>query len=84
MGLIDTSPLSGDELVDLYEFSRFEADRVERNIDHLSRGLSHLKGPTAGYLIGKHRVKQRFYNHLAASLEPMVTDEMRDDYMQWD
>jgi hypothetical protein len=84
VGLIDTSSLSDDELVDLYEFSRFEADRVERNIDHLNQGLSHLKGPTAGYLTSKHRIKQRFYNHLAGSLEPMITAEMQDEYMQWD
>lgn len=80
VGRIDTSSLSNNALVDLYEFSRFEADRVGRNIDHLKQGLSHLKGPTADYLTGKHRQEVRFYNHLAACLEPMITPEMQDDF----
>lgn len=84
VGYIDTSSLSAEELVDLHEFSRFEVDRLSRHIDHLAQSLSHLKGPTADYIIGKHRVEARFYHHLASQLEPLITPEMQDDYWGWD
>lgn len=84
VGYIDTSSLADEALVDLHEFSRFETDRLARQIDHLAQSLSHIKGPTADYIIGKHRVEARFYNHLASQLEPLITTEMQDDYWGWD
>jgi len=83
VGYIDTSSLSNEDLVDLYEFSRFETDRLARQTDHLAQDLSHVKGPTADYIIGKHRVEARFYHHLASQLEPLITTEMQDDYWGW-
>ena len=79
-GALDTGPLRNNELVDLWEFSRFEADRAMRNIDHLTSGLSHLKGPTADYLVGRHMLEARFYSFLADQLEPLLTPEMIDAY----
>ena len=67
--------------MDLWEFSRFEADRALRNIDHLQSGLSHLKGPTADYLAERHRLEARFYTFLAGQLEPLVTPEMQEKYL---
>jgi hypothetical protein len=79
-GALDTGPLRNNELVDLWEFASFEADRAMRNIDHLTSGLSHLQGPTAEYLAGGHMLGARFYSFLADQLEPMLTPEMIDAY----
>jgi hypothetical protein len=76
---IDLSALKDSERVDLWEFSKFEADRALRNIDHLQSGWSHLKGPTAAYLTGQHQLEARFFTHLAAQLEPTLTTAMRDE-----
>jgi hypothetical protein len=76
---IDLSALQDNEQVDLWEFSKFEADRALRNIDHLQSGWSHLKGPTAAYLTGKHQLEARFFTHLAAQLEPTLTTAMLDE-----
>jgi hypothetical protein len=81
-GYINTSSLSNNALVDLWEFSKFEADRAARNIDHLQSGLSHLKGPTADYLSSGHKLETRFYSFLAGQLEPLITPAMQDDYLQ--
>lgn len=74
-GYIDTTSLKKKELVELWEFARFEADRAHRNIDHLTSGLSHLKGPTADYLAGGHKLEARFYSFLADQLETIVPAE---------
>jgi len=79
-GQLDTTALSEAELVDLWEFSRFEADRALRNIDHIQSGWSHLKGETADYMTRDHRLEGRFYTWLANNLEPRITPEMRDKY----
>ena len=78
-GVIDLSSLKNGDRVDLWEFSRFEADRALRNIDHLQSGWSHLKGPTADYLTGKHKLEARFFGHIAEHLEPLITTAMRDE-----
>lgn len=79
-GGLDASELNEAELVDLWEFARFEADRALRNIDHLQSGWSHLKGETADYMTRDHRLEARFYTWLAQQLEPRITVEMRDKY----
>ena len=77
-GIIETKALTDAELVDLYEFSQYEADRAQRSIDHLLSGWSHLKGPTAEYLTEQHRLNGRFYSFIAAQLEPHITVAMKD------
>lgn len=77
---LETTGLSEAELVDLWEFARFEADRALRNIDHLQSGWSHLKGETAAYMTRDHRLEARFYTWLARQLEPGITVELRDKY----
>jgi hypothetical protein len=74
-GAIDTASLKKNDLVELWEFARFEADRAHRNIDHLVSGLSHLKGPTAAYLAGGHQLEARFYSFLADQLEHIIPEE---------
>ncbi len=76
---IDLSSLSDQDLVDLYEFSQFEAERHHRNIDHLAGKLSHLEGPTAEYMSSRHRLQARFHSYLADQLEPFITIKMLDD-----
>ncbi len=83
-GKLDASALDEAELLDLWEFSRFEADRALRNVDHLLSGWSHLKGETADYLGGQLRQEARFYSFLAQQLEPRITPELRDKYQSWD
>ena len=79
-GYIDTSSLKKEALFDLWEFSKFEADRAHRNIDHLFSGGSHLRGPTAEYLAERHKLDARFYTFLAHQIEPMITPEMVEAY----
>jgi len=76
-GYIDLKSLKKEDLVEMWEFARFEADRAHRNIDHLTSGLSHLKGPTAGYLAAGHRLEARFYSFLAGRLETILPAETR-------
>jgi hypothetical protein len=76
---IDLSALNDDELVDLYEFSQFEAERHHRNIDHLTAGLSHLKGATAEYMVSRHTLQVRFHSFMADQIEPFITLDMLDD-----
>jgi hypothetical protein len=83
-GKLDTAALDEAELLDLWEFSRFEADRALRNVDHLLSGWSHLKGETADYLGGQLRLEARFYSYLAQQLEPRITPELRDKYESWE
>jgi hypothetical protein len=80
-GYLDTSTLKSNDLVDLWEFAKFEADRAQRNIDHLRSGISHLKGPTADYLVAGHQLEARFYTLLAGQLEPLISTEMIDRYL---
>jgi len=75
-GYLDTRALKKKELVELWAFARFEADRAHRNIDHLTAGLSHLKGPTADYLVAGHRLEARFYTFLAEQLETIIPQEV--------
>lgn len=80
LGRIDVSSLSDNDLVDLWDFSRHEADQAVRFIDHLQVGGSPIKGEAASYLTGNYNLKARFCAHLAAKLEPMITPEMLDNY----
>lgn len=77
-GYLDLSSLSKRQLVELWEFARFEQERANRNIDHLSTPLGPIQGPSAEYLIGKHKLEARFFNHLAAHLETLVPAEELD------
>jgi hypothetical protein len=74
-GYIDTSALKRDQVAELWEFARFEADRAHRNIDHLRSGSSHLKGPTAGHLTKRYKLEARFYEFLAGQLETLIPPE---------
>ena len=72
------------ELTDLWDFARFEADRAMCNIDHLQSGLSHLKGPTAAYLIERHRLEARFYSFVAGQVEKMIPPEKIEAAKAWE
>lgn len=71
-GCLDTSSLSKPELIELWEFCRFEADRASRNIDHLGVPGGPIGGPAAEYLIGNHKLEARFFNHVAGQIEAMA------------
>lgn len=82
-GVINTAGLKKKERAALWQFAQFEADRAHRNIDHLTSGLSHLKGPTATYLTAGHKLEARFYTFLADQLEslaPAFTSDIAGDY----
>ncbi|MCB0190377.1 MAG: hypothetical protein KDJ65_00385 [Anaerolineae bacterium] len=83
-GYLDTTALNKAELVDLWDFARFEADRAMRNIDHLQSGLSHLKGPTAEYLTGRHQLEARFYSFVAGQVETMIPPEKIEAAKAWE
>ena len=83
-GYLDTTGLKSDEMADLWEFARFEADRALRNIDHLNAGLSHLKGPTADYLVSRHKLEARFFTCLAAQLETVIPRQEIEAIKAWD
>lgn len=83
-GYLDTTGLSKADLVDLWDFARFEADRAMRNIDHLQSGLSHLKGSTADYLADRHKLEARFYTFLAGQLETVVPPEEIEAAKAWE
>ena len=83
-GYLDTKVLNKAELVDLWDFARFEADRAMRNIDHLQSGLSHLKGPTAEYLTQRHRLEARFYSFVAGQVETMIPSEKIEAAKAWE
>jgi len=76
-GAIDTAGLKKKDVAALWQFARFEADRAHRNIDHLTAGLSHLKGPTAAYLTAGHKLEARFYTFLADQLESLAPEAVR-------
>lgn len=76
-GYLDTSRLARKELIDLWEFSRFETDRAHRNIDHLSIPGGSIQGETAEYLSGGHKLEARFFEFIANHVETMVpTNEL--------
>lgn len=79
-GYLDISGLKSGQLVELWRFARFEADRAQRNIDHLATpgnparpaGSKETGSPTADYLTAGHKLEARFYTFLAGQIEPMV------------
>jgi hypothetical protein len=77
-GYLDLSSLSKRQLVELWEFARFEQERANRNIDHLTTPLGPIQGPSAEYLIEKHKLEVRFFNHIAAHMERLVPAEELD------
>jgi len=74
-GVMDLSSLKGGELVELWEFSRFEADRALRNIDHLQTPGTGIGGASAQYLVKNHKLEARFYTHLANQIESIFPAE---------
>jgi hypothetical protein len=78
-GTLDLSALNKSGVVDLWEFCRFEADRANRNIDHLGVPGGSIGGPTAAYLMGNHKLEARFFSHVAAHIEKMVPAEELDE-----
>jgi hypothetical protein len=77
-GYLDTSSLSKKQLIDLWEFARFEIDRANRNIDHFNVPGGPIGGETAEYLVGKHKLEVRFFNLVATQIERMVPAEELD------
>lgn len=79
-GYLDISGLKSGQLVELWRFARFEADRAQRNIDHLAApgnpvrpaGGKETGSPTADYLSVGHKLEARFYTFLAGQIETMV------------
>lgn len=79
-GYLDMSGLKREQLVELWRFARFEADRAQRNIDHLAvpgnpvrpAGSQETGSPTADYLTAGHKLEARFYTFLAGQIEIMV------------
>jgi hypothetical protein len=79
-GNLDLTGLKSDQLVELWRFARFEADRAHRNIDHLAVpgnpvrpiGAKEADSPTADYLTAGHKLEARFYTFLAGEIETMV------------
>lgn len=79
-GYLDISGLKSRQVVELWRFARFEADRAQRNIDHLAipghsvrpAGGPAGENPTAGYLSAGHKLEARFYTFLADQIEPMI------------
>jgi hypothetical protein len=74
-GVLDLSSLKRGELVDLWEFLRFEADRALRNIDHLQTPGGPIRGASADYLSQNHKLEARFYTHLANQIEAIFPAE---------
>jgi len=80
-GVMDLSSLKRGELVALWEFSRFEADRALRNIDHLQTPGSGIGGAAADYLVKNHKLEARFYTHLANQIEAIFpAEKIRAEY----
>lgn len=79
-GYLDMSGLKREQLVELWRFARFEADRAQRNIDHLAvpgnpvrpAGGMETGSPTADYLSAGHKLEARFYTFLAGQIETLV------------
>jgi hypothetical protein len=69
---LDTSGLSRAELIDLWQFARFEVDRNARQIDYFTTAGSGIGGPTAAYLTANHKLMGRFLNDLAGQLEGII------------
>jgi hypothetical protein len=78
-GTLDLAGLNKGEVIDLWEFCRFEADRARRNMDRLGVPGGSIGGPTAAYLMGNHQVEARFFSHVAAHIEKMVPAEELDE-----
>jgi hypothetical protein len=74
-GYLDFSSLERDELVELWEFLRFEADRALRNIDHLQIPGSGIGGAAADYLVQNHKLEARFFTYLANQIETIFPAE---------
>jgi hypothetical protein len=74
-GYLDLSSLKRGELVELWEFLRFEADRALRNVDHLQTPGSGIGGAAADYLAHNHKLEARFYTHLANQIEAIFPAE---------
>ncbi len=73
---LDLSSLADNDVVDLYEFNQFEAERHHRNIDHLTGKLSHLNGSSAEYMTRRHTLQANFHSYLADQIEPFITVDM--------
>jgi hypothetical protein len=79
-GYLDMSGLKREQLVELWRFARFEANRAQRNMDHLAvpgnpvrpAGGKETGSPTADYLTAGHKLEARFYTFLAGQIETMV------------
>ncbi len=79
-GKLDLTGLKPNQVVELWRFARFEADRAHRNIDHLAApgnptrpvGSQAADSPTADYLTAGHKLEARFYTLLAGEIEARV------------
>jgi len=83
-GHLDVAGLSRQEQLDLWEFARHEADRQGRQIDYFSGPESGIRGETADYLVGNHKLLGRFYTHLAGQLEAILPVEDVEAAKAWD
>jgi hypothetical protein len=80
-GIMDMSSLKRGELVELWEFSRFEADRALRNIDNLQTPGNGIGGASADYLVQNHKLEARFFTHLANQIEAIFpTENIQAEY----
>ncbi len=77
-GYLDLSSLRKPQLLDLWEFCRFESDRAGRNIDHLNVPGGPIQGPTAQYLANNHKLESRFFTYIATQIERIVPGEELD------
>ena len=82
-GALDLSSLKSKDIINLWEFSRYEADRSLRNIDHFSQPSGSISGPTAAYLADSHKLMAHFYTHLADHLEMMIPLETIEAAKAW-
>jgi hypothetical protein len=71
-GVIETGGLSKQALSELWAFAKFEAERAQRNIDHLRVPGGPIGPPASHYLAGKHVLEARFYTLLAEQIETML------------
>lgn len=71
-GVIETGGLSKQALSELWAFAKFEAERAQRNIDHLQVPGGPIGPPASQYLAGKHVLEARFYTFLAEQIETML------------
>jgi hypothetical protein len=83
-GVLDISALKLPGLVDLWDFSRYEAERALRNVEYLRLPGGPISGPTSDYLIGNHKLLARFYSHLATQLETRIPPEELEAAKAWE